>query len=64
MHDSGCVQLVNDYTRITVTSKTLIDLVISNNKDISTTVLKSTEISDQSILEIQLFQEKLEDEKI
>lgn len=54
INDAGCKQLINEYTRVTDTSNTIVDLVISNNKKLSCYVLNDTIITDHKIINIEL----------
>lgn len=50
--DHGMKQKIKDYTRITQETKTLIDLVITNDKSIEGIVINSDQITDHSTLNI------------
>lgn len=50
----GLQQIVNFYTRITTTSNTIIDLVITNNQKYKAQCLNSQRISDHETIEIKL----------
>ena len=54
MKEYGLNQVVKDYTRITARSKTLIDLVFTNDNRMKATVRDTPKISDHSLIEIQL----------
>jgi hypothetical protein len=49
---SGMVQKVSDYTRVTQTTRTVIDLVITNDKSVNVDVLSTPRITDHNIIEI------------
>ncbi len=51
---TGLKQLISEPTRLTKTSRTLIDYVLTNNFDIKTKVLTSDIISDHSTISIDL----------
>ena len=48
------VQVINDYTRITLNSKTITDYVITNNFNIKVNNSKINKISDHEIIEIYI----------
>lgn len=52
INDWGMKQVVNEYTRITKTSKTVIDLIITNNFNIVCKVLNDDKISDHETITI------------
>lgn len=52
--DSGMKQFINKPTRITENSRTLIDLVLSNNSNINAKLVLDNKISDHNNIEIIL----------
>lgn len=52
LNDNGLRQLVNEYTRVTKSSSTIIDFVITNNYDISVNNCNTNKISDHEMINI------------
>lgn len=59
----GFYQLITEYTRITERSKTKIDLLISNKKDIQHKVHLTPKITDHSIISVYLNEQNIETSK-
>lgn len=60
----GLKQTVSDPTRITNTSATLIDLVITNQFELNSTVLLAPQISDHSIIKINVHSDSVSEKDI
>lgn len=54
LNDNGLKQVVNEYTRITKHSKTIIDYIISNNENIKVKTNSSNKISDHEAIDIKI----------
>lgn len=54
IEQAGLKQIVNFYTRVTPTSNTIIDLVVTNNEHISCQCLPNNKISDHETIKITL----------
>lgn len=54
IHKLGLIQLIDYYTRITERSKTIIDLVVTNNSSIKTKCNESAKVSDHESIEIKI----------
>lgn len=52
IYENGMMQIMNEYTRITQNTRTLIDLVITNTNDIQCKVNERDNISDHSTIQI------------
>ncbi len=52
--DNRLVQVVNDYTRVTYNSKSLIDILITNSKNIRYEVVKEQQISDHYMIAVSI----------
>ena len=54
INDNGLKQLIKDYTRVTKNSKTVIDYVITNIKDITSNISSTNKILDHELIEIRI----------
>lgn len=52
----GLYQICNEHTRVTQESATLIDLIVTNNKELKYQLLSTPKISDHGILLVKLFE--------
>lgn len=53
-NDNGFKQIINEYTRVTKSSNTIIDYVITNTKKVSAKISTNNKISDHEVIDIEI----------